>query len=255
MARERFMKRLLISALCILFLTGCSTAPSPAEKKVEEKPLHTCTYEADDGYIEYRLYAPSDEAAFTRVEKAYHIPTDQEASLTEDQLPDGYLEGFKSTLAEGHGLDPEQITALWNQGYVDLLVECKTLPELAAMSLFYTADNAGDMFDGEKAAGSYTACDGQAVTMPQGDLSSFDMDMLYVMVWAGASADDSQAYLEGKLEGEARKDYEDGARQCQDILVKWEGAVDSLDESQMQSFQEAYDSYVSVLYPTAENAS
>lgn len=266
------MKRLLPALLTALLVSACSAAPDleddsfqpvfgendktqsreKREKKQSEreaeKPAHSCTWEGDGGVKEdIRVFGPSDDAPFTKVEFIEYFPSDIDFEHEDEEAVDQYLEDVKSKMTENNSVDPSILDVSWEKGYVTLTYTCRNLKEVQSVHEGYLEDTVSYIHQTAAAMGGTTTCDGEPVVHDVPDIAEFDGDMQTIRDWTEANRENGKAFTNGTLDPAASQNFTDSAKPITDLVKKWRQNYNILNDQQRQTLDEVRNSYLAAL--------
>lgn len=268
------MKRFLPALLSVLLLAGCSSTPAAQEddgyqsvygedstskkdtqsdkipEQEEESPLHTCTWVDDDDTKEdIRIYGPSQNDPFTKVECIQYIPSKIDFENENKEDVDQYLEDVKDALIQELQANPDILDVTWEKGYVKLIFTCKDLKDVQSVHQGYLDNTVSYIYKTFSQMGGTTVCDGKTVEHEVPDISEFDGDMQTIRDWTEANRAVSQALSQGTMEIDAPEalEFMSSSESVSDLVYKWSQNYNILNDEQRQTFTKVKNDYQAVL--------
>lgn len=249
---KRPLSVLPIALLIVLSLVGCSAIPVPgaaspgpgaaaepgspdtsadtgadtegsqggaAVSDEDEAPLHTCTWEGDDGKREdVAIFGATDNGPFTRVQVVQLAPTETDLEHWDPGAVQRYLDGIKDIIVEEYGVDPSILTVDADGAMLRVTYECRDLDDLQSVRDYYHDDTVAAMFKTASGMPGVTTCDGKPVE--KDDIGDFEADTETVRQWAEANWETGQAFLNGTLDEEASERYMDETHAIAELMGK-----------------------------------
>lgn len=204
----------------------------------DEAPLHTCTWEGEDGDREdIAIFGTSDDEPFTRVQLVQRTPTKTDLVNNDPEVVQQYLDRVRDILVNEDGVDPSILTVdVDDDGLLRVTYECRNLDDLQSVHDYYYDDTAGGVFRTVSGMPGVTTCDGKPVE--KADIADFDTDMATIREWAEANRETGKAFLNGTLDEDASKKYMDETHAISDLMRKWKRSQDILNDEQKKTYQE-----------------